>query len=87
MVTAAPMHRSGAAGGALATARLLGQTAGAVTTAVFFHLAGTHAATTAMATAAGLAALAALVSLSRLRLAPRPRPDPPDQIGEVAAGP
>jgi DHA2 family multidrug resistance protein-like MFS transporter len=87
MVTAAPMHRSGAAGGALATARLLGQTAGAVTTAVFFHLAGTQAATTAMATAAGLAALAALVSLSRLRLAPRSRPDRPDQIGEVAAGP
>ena len=43
MVTAAPMHRCGAAGGALATARLLGQTAGAVTTAVFFHLAGTAA--------------------------------------------
>jgi DHA2 family multidrug resistance protein-like MFS transporter len=87
MVTAAPMHRSGAAGGALATARLLGQTAGAVTTAVFFHLAGTKAAPTALATAAGLAALAALVSLSRLTLAPRPRPDPPDRIGNVAAGP
>ncbi len=87
MVTAAPMHRSGAAGGALATARLLGQTAGAVTTALFFHLAGTRATTTALATAAGLAALAALVSLSRLKLAPRPRPDPPDQIGNVAAGP
>jgi DHA2 family multidrug resistance protein-like MFS transporter len=87
MVTAAPMHRSGAAGGALATARLLGQTAGAVTTAVFFHLAGTNAATTAMATAAGLAALAALVSLSRLTLAPRPRPDPPDEIGNVPASP
>ena len=87
MVTAAPLHRSGAAGGALATARLLGQTAGAVTTALFFHLAGTHAATTALATAAGLAALAALVSLSRLKLAPRPRPDPPDQIGSIPAGP
>jgi DHA2 family multidrug resistance protein-like MFS transporter len=87
MVTAAPMNRSGAAGGALATARLLGQTAGAVTTAVFFHLAGTHATTTALATAAALAALAALVSLSRLRLAPRPRPERPDQIGNVPAGP
>jgi DHA2 family multidrug resistance protein-like MFS transporter len=87
MVTAAPMHRSGAAGGALATARLLGQTAGAVTTAVFFHLAGTHAATTAMATAAVLAGAAALVSLSRLTLAPRPRPDPPDEIGSLPAGP
>jgi DHA2 family multidrug resistance protein-like MFS transporter len=81
------MHRSGAAGGALATARLLGQTAGAVTTAVFFHLAGMHATTTALGTAAGLAALAALVSLSRLRLAPRPRPERPDQIGNVPVGP
>jgi DHA2 family multidrug resistance protein-like MFS transporter len=87
MVTAAPMHRSGAAGGALATARLLGQTAGAVTTAVFFHLAGTHATTTALATAAGLAALGALISLSRLKLAPRPRPDPPDEVGHLPAGP
>ncbi|WP_372782778.1 MFS transporter [Phenylobacterium sp.] len=87
MVTAAPLHRSGAAGGALATARLLGQTAGAVTTAVFFHVAGTNAATTAMATAAVLAGIAALVSLSRLKLAPRPRPDPPDEIGTLPAGP
>ena len=87
MVSSAPLHRSGAAGGALATARLLGQTAGAVTTAVFFHLAGTHATTAALATAAALAGLAALVSLSRLRLAPRPRPDPPDQIGTIPAGP
>ncbi|MGZ3403648.1 MAG: hypothetical protein ACXWKN_10840, partial [Phenylobacterium sp.] len=80
MVTAAPMHRSGAAGGALATARLLGQTAGAVTTAVFFHLAGTSAAPAALATAAGLAALATVVSLSRLTLAPRPRPEPLDRV-------
>jgi DHA2 family multidrug resistance protein-like MFS transporter len=87
MVTSAPMHRSGAAGGALATARLLGQTTGAVVTAVFFHLAGPRAATSALATAAVLAALAALVSLSRLRLAPRPRPEPLDREGQVAAGP
>ena len=87
MVAAAPPKRSGAAGGMLATARLLGQTAGAVTTAVFFHLAGTKAAPTALATAAGLAGLAVLVSLSRLKLAPRPRPDPPDQIGSLPASP
>jgi len=87
MLTAAPMHRSGAAGGALATARLLGQTAGAVTTAVFFHLAGTRGATSALATAAALAALAAVVSLSRLKLAPRPRPEPLDRVQHVAAGP
>jgi DHA2 family multidrug resistance protein-like MFS transporter len=84
MVTSAPMHRSGAAGGALATARLLGQTAGALTTGVFFHLAGTTAATAALAAAAGLAALAALVSLSRLRLAPRPRPEPLDRVEPLA---
>jgi DHA2 family multidrug resistance protein-like MFS transporter len=87
MVTSAPMDRSGAAGGALATARLLGQTAGAVTTAVFFRLAGTHATTTALATAAGLAGLGALASLSRLRLRPRPRPERPDEIGNVPVGP
>jgi DHA2 family multidrug resistance protein-like MFS transporter len=81
------LHRSGAAGGALATARLLGQTAGAVTTAVFFHIAGTHAAPSALATASALAGLAVLVSLSRLRLPPRPRPEQLDRVGNVAAGP
>ncbi|MDB5475809.1 MAG: multidrug transporter [Phenylobacterium sp.] len=87
MLTAAPMQRSGAAGGALATARLLGQTAGALSTAVFFQLAGTRATTLALATAAGLAALAAVVSLTRLRLPPRPRPEPLDRVDPVAAGP
>ena len=87
MVTSAPMHRSGAAGGMLATARLLGQTAGAVTTAVFFHLAGTRSVPTALATSAVLAGLATVVSLSRLSLPPRPRPEPPDREAPVAAGP
>ena len=87
MVTSAPLHRSGAAGGALATARLLGQTAGAVTTAAFFHLAGTAATTTILALAAGLALAAAGVSLLRLKLSPRPRPEPLDRSPDVAAGP
>jgi DHA2 family multidrug resistance protein-like MFS transporter len=87
MVTSAPVQRSGAAGGALATARLLGQTAGAVTTAVFFQLGGARATTTALLTAAGLAAVATVVSLSRLSLAPRPRPEPLDRERQVAAGP
>ncbi|MBS0359848.1 MAG: MFS transporter [Proteobacteria bacterium] len=87
MVTAAPMHRSGAAGGALATARLLGQTSGAVTTAVFFHLAGTKAAPAALAAAGGLAVFAVLASLSRLKLAPRPRPEPLDRAVNTASGP
>jgi DHA2 family multidrug resistance protein-like MFS transporter len=85
MVSAAPLHRSGAAGGMLATARLLGQTAGAVTTAMFFHLAGTHATSMALGAASGVAALAALVSLSRLKLVP-PAPQQ-ERIGDVAAGP
>ncbi|RAK56905.1 MFS transporter [Phenylobacterium deserti] len=85
MVSSAPMNRSGAAGGMLATARLLGQTAGAVTTAVFFHFAGTHATIVALATASGVAALAALVSFSRLKLAPRPKPE--GDVGQVAGGP
>jgi DHA2 family multidrug resistance protein-like MFS transporter len=87
MVTSAPLERSGAAGGALSTARLLGQTAGAVVTAVYFHLYGTRAAPEALGTAAVLAGLAAVVSLSRLKLAPRPRPEPLDREPTVAAGP
>ncbi|HKR88610.1 MAG TPA: MFS transporter, partial [Phenylobacterium sp.] len=43
MVSAAPIIRSGAAGGTLATARLLGQTFGALAAAVFFSVAGTRA--------------------------------------------
>jgi DHA2 family multidrug resistance protein-like MFS transporter len=87
MVTSAPLHRSGAAGGALSTARLLGQTAGAVVTAVYFHLYGARAAPDALATAAGIAGFAALVSFSRLTLAPRPRPEPLDREPSIAAGP
>jgi len=68
MVSAAPMHRSGAAGGMLATARLLGQSAGAASVGVFFHLAGAHATTEALIAAAGVAALAAGVSLLRIRV-------------------
>ena len=38
-------------------------------------------------TARRVAALAAVVSLSRLKLAPRPRPDPPDEVGTLPASP
>jgi DHA2 family multidrug resistance protein-like MFS transporter len=69
MVTAAPLARSGAAGGMLATARLLGQTGGAVATAVFLHLSGARATQLALGTGAAVAAAAAMVSLLRLRLA------------------
>jgi DHA2 family multidrug resistance protein-like MFS transporter len=70
MVSSAPITRSGAAGGMLATARLLGQTFGALATAVFFAFAGTQATAEALLTASGVAAGAALVSLLRLRLKP-----------------
>lgn len=70
MVSAAPIIRSGAAGGMLATARLLGQTFGALATAVFFSVAGTRATAAALLTAGGVAAGAAGVSLLRLRVKP-----------------
>jgi DHA2 family multidrug resistance protein-like MFS transporter len=84
MLSSAPLRRSGAAGGMLATARLLGQTAGAVSTAVFFHLAGTRATTAALMTAAGVAAAAAGVSLLRLRVPANP---PHEEIGPAAVRP
>lgn len=78
LVTSAPRERSGAAGGMLATARLLGQTVGAVTVAVYFHLIPSSATHAALATAAAVAALAAAVSLLRLRQDTRPAKVPTD---------
>ena len=70
IVSAAPKPRSGAAGGMLATARLLGQTAGAVAVGVAFHLSGVRV-TPALLLAASIAALvAAAISLLRLNVAP-----------------
>jgi DHA2 family multidrug resistance protein-like MFS transporter len=66
MLSAAPLLRSGAAGGMLATARLTGQTAGATIAAITFHFAA-HAETIALVAAALFAFAAALASLSRLR--------------------
>ncbi len=86
MISAAPLRRSGAAGGMLATARLLGQTSGALATAVFFHLAGAHATKWALASAAGLAAAAALVSLSRLRFTDRPAGRPEEAATQIPTG-
>jgi len=51
----------------LATARLLGQTTGAVAVGVAFHLAGVHAAPELLAVAAVAALIAAGLSLLRLR--------------------
>jgi DHA2 family multidrug resistance protein-like MFS transporter len=70
LVSAAPKPRSGAAGGMLATARLLGQTTGAVAVGVAFHLAGVRV-TPHLLLAASIAALAAaVISLLRTRVPP-----------------
>jgi DHA2 family multidrug resistance protein-like MFS transporter len=71
LVTTAPRERAGAAGGMLATARLLGQTAGAVTVAAGFHWMGVGSAPALLLRlAAAAAAIAAVISLFRLRVAP-----------------
>jgi len=76
IITTAPHARSGAAGGMLSMARLLGQTAGATTMAMFFHLSDGDPTRLALTVAAGLAAIGALVSLLRLRQHDGPAPDP-----------
>jgi DHA2 family multidrug resistance protein-like MFS transporter len=81
MVGSAPLQRSGAAGGMLATARLLGQTSGALATAMFFHIAGTRATVDALIAASSVAAAAALVSLLRLRLVKAPAQAAPGPRG------
>jgi DHA2 family multidrug resistance protein-like MFS transporter len=70
IVSAAPKPRSGAAGGMLATARLLGQTAGAVAVGAAFHLAGVKITPTLLLAAAIAALIAAGISLLRLNVAP-----------------
>ena len=70
IVSAAPKARSGAAGGMLATARLLGQTTGAVAVGVAFHLAGVRVTPALLVAAAIAAVVAAGISLLRLNVAP-----------------
>jgi len=73
IVSAAPKPRSGAAGGMLATARLLGQTAGAVTVGAAFHLFGVRVTPALLLSAAIAALVAAGISLLRLRAEPPKR--------------
>ena len=68
IVTAAPRARSGAAGGMLATARLLGQTCGAVSVAAGFHWMGVASGPLLLRCAAVAAVLAAVISMLRLRV-------------------
>jgi DHA2 family multidrug resistance protein-like MFS transporter len=70
IVSAAPKPRSGAAGGMLATARLLGQTTGAVAVGVAFHLAGVRVTPTLLFAASIAALVAAGISLLRLNVTP-----------------
>jgi DHA2 family multidrug resistance protein-like MFS transporter len=74
IVTSAPMHRAGGASGMLGTARLTGQTLGAVLLATIFSLTRGHSEkgpTIALAIAAGFAAVASAFSTLRVRtLAP-----------------
>jgi DHA2 family multidrug resistance protein-like MFS transporter len=75
MLASAPLERSGAAGGMLATARLTGQTIGASLTAILFR-ASPDGAILALGLAAVFAALASLVSFSRLLEGHRPLREP-----------
>ena len=70
IVTSAPLRRAGAASGMLGTARLTGQSLGAVLLAVIFALAGTADGSgprLALGLAALSAAASALFSLARMR--------------------
>jgi MFS transporter, DHA2 family, multidrug resistance protein len=66
LLAAAPRSRSGAAGGMLASARLLGQTLGAAGVAILFRAYPRSGSNIILWCAAGFALTAALISLSRL---------------------
>lgn len=66
MLASAPRARSGAAGGMLSTARLMGQALGAAGVAILFRVDPAHGARFALHAAAALALAASLVSLVRL---------------------
>lgn len=71
IVSSAPRRRSGAAGGLLSSARLLGQTGGALAMATLFHAALEGPTVIALGCASAVALAAAGVSLLRTR-APAP---------------
>ena len=66
IMSAAPRSRSGAAGGMLAAARLIGQTIGAAAVAILFRAYGEPGSNDALALAAFLALTGAVISLLRL---------------------
>lgn len=68
MIASAPRERSGAAGGMLATARLLGQTTGAVAVAAGLHHMGVSGGHLLLRVGATAALVAAAISAMRLRI-------------------
>ena len=70
LVSSAPRARSGAAGGMLGTARLLGQTLGAAGVALLFRAYPEKGSNLALGAAAAIALVAAVVSMARLRAGP-----------------
>jgi DHA2 family multidrug resistance protein-like MFS transporter len=66
ILTSAPPARTGGASGMQATARLLGQTMGAAVVALVFSAAPDHGPTATLVVAACVAAVASLVSFSRM---------------------
>lgn len=71
ILASAPHSRSGGASGMLSTARLLGQSLGAALVALIFNLSDKSGTTTTLEVAAMFAALAALVSLTRIKAQPQ----------------
>ena len=83
MLSTAPRARAGAAGGMLATARLTGQTSGAVLIAVCFTLLGENGERVGLAIGAVLAVAGACTSL--LRVVQHKQADHPDpELGSCA---
>jgi MFS transporter, DHA2 family, multidrug resistance protein len=72
LISAAPRARSGAAGGMLSTARLLGQTLGAAFVAILFHAYPRTGSNVILWFTAAVALAAALISMVRLTGAPQP---------------
>ena len=66
LVSSAPRSRSGAAGGMLGTARLFGQALGAAGVALLFGAHPQQGSNVALTVAAGIALLAAVVSMVRM---------------------
>ena len=70
IMSSAPPGRSGGASGIIATSRLMGQSTGAALVALCFGITAARGPSLALAMAAVFAAVACLVSFSRM-LAPR----------------